>query len=49
MAKNMFFLDVPPKKVVCSFLSDASFQQIILLGYDFYFAAIVRCVAKVYI
>ena len=60
MVKNMFFLDSghvgmgndppsPPPKKSCFFMSDAWFQKIILLGYDFFVAAIIRNVAKVYL
>ena len=53
----MFFLDSghvgmgndPPPKKSCFFMSDAWFQKIILLGYDFFVAAIIRNVAKVYL
>ena len=54
----MFFLDSehlgmekcsPAKKVICLFMLDAWFQKIILLGYDFFVAAIIRYVAKVYL
>ena len=38
-----------PQKNVCLFMSDAWFQKIILLAYDFFVAAIIRYVAKVYI
>ena len=58
MVENMLFLDsehvgmgnAPPqkKKVVCLFMLDAWFLKIILLGYDFFVAAIIRYVAKVY-
>ena len=56
MVGNMLFLDSehvgmgngPPKKVVCLFMLDAWFLKIILLGYDFFVAAIIRYVAKVY-
>ena len=52
IVKNMFFLDSehvgmgkwPPqkkKKKRCLFMSDAWFQKIILLGYDFSVAAII--------
>ena len=53
IVKNMFFLDsehvgmgkwLPPpkkKKKRCFFMSDAWFQKIILLGYDFFVAAII--------
>ena len=49
MVKNMLFPDSehvgmgkwsPPKKS-CLFMSDAWFQKIILLGYDFFVAAII--------
>ena len=35
--------DPPPKKKIncCLFMSDAWFQKIILLGYDFFVAAII--------
>ena len=59
MVKNMFFLDsehlgmgkcLPPKKkFICLFMLDAWFQKIILLGYDFFVAAIISYVAKVYL
>ena len=58
MVKNMFFLDSehlgmgkcsPAKKVICLFMLDAWFQKIILLGYDFFVAAIISYVAKVYL
>ena len=59
MVKNMFFLDSehvgigkwspPHKKKSCLFMSDAWFQKIILLGYDFFVAAIISYVAKVYL
>ena len=54
----MFFLDSehlgmekcsPAKKVICLFMLDAWFQKIILLGYDFFVAAIISYVAKVYL
>ena len=55
----MFFLDsehlgmgkcLPPKKkFICLFMLDAWFQKIILLGYDFFVAAIIRYVAKVHL
>ena len=38
----------PPKKVACLFMLDAWFLKIILLGYYFFVAAIIRYVAKVY-
>ena len=37
----------PPKKS-CLFMLDAWFQKIILLDYDFFVAAIISYVAKVY-
>ena len=61
IVKNMFFLDnehvgmgkwsTPPskKKKSCFIMLDAWFQKIILLGYDFFVAAIIRNVAKVYL
>ena len=58
MVKNMFFLDSehlgmekcsPAKKVICLFMLDAWFQKIILLGYDFFVAAIISYVVKVYL
>ena len=57
MVKNMFFLDSghvgmgndPPPKKSCFFMSDAWFQKIILLGYDFFVAAIISYVVKVYL
>ena len=39
----------PPKKVVCLLMLDAWFLKTILLGYDFFVAAIIRYVAKVYL
>ena len=52
----MFFLDsehvemgnAPPRKAVSLFMLDAWFLKVILLGYDFFVAAIIRYVAKVY-
>ena len=38
----------PQKKFICLFMLDAWFQKI-LLGYDFFVAAIIRYVAKVYL
>ena len=58
MVQNMFFLDsehvgmgkwCPPPKKSCLFMLDAWFQKIILLGYDFFVAAIISYVAKVYL
>ena len=58
MVKNMFFLDSehvgmgkwsPFPKKSCLFLSVAWFQEIILLGYDFFVTAIISYVAKVYL
>ena len=59
MVKNMFFLDSeqvgmgkwppPKKKNCCLFMSDAWFPKIILLGYDFFVAAIISYVPKVYL
>ena len=58
MVKNMFFLDSehvgmgkwsPSPQKSCLFLSVAWFQKIILLGYDFFVAAIIRYVAKVHL
>ena len=40
---------LPRKKVVCLFMLDAWFQKIVLLGYDFFVAAIIRYVAKVHL
>ena len=56
MVKNMFFLGSKhvgvgkwsPQKS-CLFMLDAWFQKIILLGYDFFVAAIISYVAKVYL
>ena len=53
MVENMFFLEsehvgignAPSKKVVCLFMLDARFLKTILLGYDFFVAAIIRYVA----
>ena len=41
----------PPlkKKKSCLFMSDGWFQKIILLGYDFFVAAIISYLAKVYL
>ena len=59
MVKDMFFLDSehvgmgklspPQKKKSCLFMLDARFQKIILLGYDFFVAAIISYVVKVYL
>ena len=58
MVKDMFFLDSehvgmgklsPAQKKSCLFMLDARFQKIILLGYDFFVAAIISYVAKVYL
>ena len=58
MVQNMFFLDseligmgvmLSPRKTVCLFMFYAWFLKIILVGYDFFGAAIIRYVAKVYI
>ena len=38
-----------PQKVACLFMLDAWLQKIILLGYDFFVAAIIRYVAKAYL
>ena len=57
MIENMFFLDnehvgmggmLPPKKVICLLMLYAWFPKTILLGYDFFVAAIIRYTAKVY-
>ena len=57
MVKSMFIPDSehvgmgkwsPPQKS-CLFMSDAWFQKIILLGYDYFVAAIISYVAKVYL
>ena len=54
----MFFLDseligmgvmLSPRKTVCLFMFYAWFLKIILVGYDFFGAALIRYVAKVYI
>ena len=57
MVKNMFFLDsehvgmgkYSSPLLACLFMLDALFQKIILLGYDFFVAAIIRYVAKAYL
>ena len=51
MVENMFFLEsehAPSKKVVCLFMLDVQLLKIILLGYLFFVAAIIRYVDKVY-
>ena len=40
---------IPPPKKSCLLMLDAWFQKIILLGYDFFVAAIIRYVAKVHL
>ena len=57
MVKNMFFLEsehagmgkCSPQNVFCLFMLNAWFQKIVLLGYDFFVAPIIRYVAKVYL
>ena len=57
MVKNMFFLDsehagmgkCTSQNVFCLFMLNAWFQKIVLLGYDFFVAPIIRYVAKVYL
>ena len=58
MVKNMFLLDsehvrmmkcTSPHKKSCLFMVDAWFQKIILQGYDFFVAAVIRYAAKVYL
>ena len=59
MVQNMFYLDSdhggmgkwspPPKKRSCLFMLDAWFQKIIISDYDFFVAAIISYVAKVYL